>query len=415
MRRRSHENYCIASEETEKKKIMQKKKVWDWKNITHAHSALDSLPDAAEGHDPHEGGDKDDEGSSFGSTTITSSVGTADWELGNLESSVHRYNGVYISWNPSDRYEVVSSLGSGKYSHVFLAYDTVMDKMVVAKVLKPVEKENVFREYAMLMKLKGGPNVIGLLDVVRGPRTCRGIFIFEYVESIDFRVLQLHSSDADIRYYVYELLTTLAYAHSLGVMHRDVKQSNLCINHKEHILKLIDWGMAENVYPQTVYSHRVGTRFFKAPELLLHLSYYDHRVDMWSVGCILGSWMFKMEPLFNGGAGNAAAGDDVQQLMSLMQVFGYESWKEYASQYKSRLPSSSSSFLLQSLHRCPPQKKPWRSFVNHRNQHLCPSEALDLLDKLLQLDYLKRIQAKDALNHAYFDSVRSHPLSSPDQ
>jgi len=54
-------------------------------------------------------------------------------------------------------------------------------------------------------------------------------------------------------------------------------------------LRLIDWGLAEFYHPGTDYHIRVGSRYYKGPELLVGYKRYDYSLDMWSVGCMLAS------------------------------------------------------------------------------------------------------------------------------
>eukprot|EP00796_Vickermania_ingenoplastis_P011536 gene11536-7956_t len=317
---------------------------------------------------------------------------------GAAATAQHAYGATSIHWNSPDRYEIVSKIGRGKYSDVFVAYDTVLQKMVVAKVLKPVKKEKILREYAVLKALKGGPNIVELLDVVRDPTIKRPAFIFEYIEAVDFRVLFPTLTDLDVRYYLYQVLVALEYAHKHGIMHRDVKPNNICIDHKKRTLKLIDWGLAETFYPDTAYNARVASRFFKGPELLVEIPYYDYRLDMWSFGCMLGGMIFILDPLFRGS-------DNTHQLLRIVHVLGSADFKSYIQKYHIRLHAD----LLTAASNHP--KKPWTSFVNDNNRHLCSPEALDLLDKLLQFDHAQRIQALEAMQHPYFDPVRPPPTA----
>ena len=54
-------------------------------------------------------------------------------------------------------------------------------------------------------------------------------------------------------------------------------------------MRLIDWGLAEFYHPDTDYHIRVGSRYYKGPELLVGYKRYDYSLDMWSVGCMLAS------------------------------------------------------------------------------------------------------------------------------
>jgi casein kinase II subunit alpha len=64
-------------------------------------------------------------------------------------------------------------------------------------------------------------------------------------------------------------------------------------------LKLIDWGLADFYKPHTVYT-KVGTLHYKAPEMLLNITVYDYSIDIWSLGCVMGSLILKKTVMFDG-------------------------------------------------------------------------------------------------------------------
>lgn len=78
-------------------------------------------------------------------------------------------------------------------------------------------------------------------------------------------------------------------------MHRDVKLANIIIN--EETLTLIDWGLGDFYHPKKRYPTKVGTRHYKAPELLVNYQYYDYSVDMWAFGCTFASLIFRKQPV----------------------------------------------------------------------------------------------------------------------
>lgn len=167
------------------------------------------------------------------------------------------------------------------------------DKCII-KVLKPVKKKKIKREIKILQNLAGGPNVVGLLDVVRDPQSKTPSIITEYVNNTDFKILYPKFTDYDVRYYIHELLKALDFCHSRGIMHRDVKPHNVMIDHEKRKLRLIDWGLAEFYHPYTEYNVRVASRYFKGPELLVDFQEYDYSLDLWSLGCMFASMVSRL-------------------------------------------------------------------------------------------------------------------------
>lgn len=187
----------------------------------------------------------------------------------NMPKEYWDYEAFENEWGNQDDYEVIRKIGRGKYSEVYDGINSETSQKTVIKVLKPVKKRKIKREIKILTILKGGTNIVELLDVVRDPASKTPALIFEHIENTDFRSLFPTMSDNEIRYYLFELLKALDYCHSKGIMHRDVKPQNIIVDPKKKILKLIDWGLAEFYHPHTDYNVRVASRYFKGPELLV--------------------------------------------------------------------------------------------------------------------------------------------------
>lgn len=198
--------------------------------------------------------------------------------------------------------------------------------------------------------------------------------------------------DYDVRYYIYELLKALEYCHSRGIMHRDVKPHNVMIDHTRRDLRLIDWGLAEFYHPGTAYNVRVASRYFKGPELLVDYQYYDYALDMWSLGCMFASMIFRKEPFFHGQ-------DNYDQLVKIAKVLGTQDLFVYLNKYELKLDGNYKN-LLDDFPR-----KPWTKFVTAENQRYVSEAALDFLDRLLRYDHQERILPREAMQHAYFGGL----------
>jgi len=306
-----------------------------------------------------------------------------------------------ISMGDISKYEVNAKIGRGRYSEVYSGIIKNTDNKVVIKILKPINKNKIKREVVILKYLKDCPNSVHLLDITKGEATDIYCLIYNNISGHELKLFSINITPEDLKLYIYKILQCLNFCHSKKIMHRDIKSGNIVINSITKELNVIDWGLSEYYIENYKYCTRVGTRYYKAPELLLDYKKYDYAIDLWSVGCLFGGLLFQKEFLFKG--------DDLNdQLIKVVEVFGFQEVENYLNKYKNETKINQKS--LNKIKNF--TKKEWKSFINSNNKYLINDEALDLLDKLLKFDQEERINAKDALKHPYFKDLNQEQKES---
>lgn len=114
--------------------------------------------------------------------------------------------------------------------------------------------------------------------------------------------------------YMYQLFRSLAYIHSLGICHRDIKPQNLLLDPETGILKLCDFGSAKHLVKGEPNVSYICSRYYRAPELIFGAIDYTTKIDVWSAGCVLAELLLG-QPIFPGDSG-------VDQLVEIIKVLG---------------------------------------------------------------------------------------------
>uniref|UniRef100_A0A0D9V106 [RNA-polymerase]-subunit kinase n=1 Tax=Leersia perrieri TaxID=77586 RepID=A0A0D9V106_9ORYZ len=274
-------------------------------------------------------------------------------------------------------------IGSGTYSNVYRARDTVSGRIVALKKvrfdnLEPESVKFMAREILILRKLDH-PNVIKLEGLVTSRMSCSLYLVFEYMEH-DLAGL---AASPDVKFtlpqikcYVQQLLSGLEHCHNNNVLHRDIKGSNLLLDNNG-ILKIADFGLATCFDPRRKrpMTSRVVTLWYRPPELLLGATDYSVGVDLWSAGCILAE-LLHGKPIMPGRT-------EVEQLHKIFKLCGSPS-EEYWK--KSKLPHATIFKPQQPYKRC--IREAFKDF---------PPSSLPLVETLLAIDPAERQTATAAL------------------
>ncbi|KAL5171328.1 putative serine/threonine-protein kinase [Glycine soja] len=147
------------------------------------------------------------------------------------------------------------------------------------------------------------PNVVRLEGMITSRVSVSLYLIFEYMDHDLAGLAAIPSikfTEAPIKCYMQQFLHGVEHCHSRGVMHPDIKGSNLLLDSNGY-LKIGDFRLATLFQPSNrkPLTSRVVTLWYRPPELLLGATDYGVTVDLWSVGCILAE-LFVGKPIMPG-------------------------------------------------------------------------------------------------------------------
>ena len=193
----------------------------------------------------------------------------------------------------ANRYQVIEELGKGGMGRVYKVFDNKIKEKVALKLIKPEvasDKETLerFNNELRLARKVRHKNVCGMFDL--GEEEGVHFITMEYVQGEDLKSMirmmgQL--SPGQIVSIGEQVCDGLAEAHSLGVVHRDLKPQNIMID-KGGNAKIMDFGIARSVREKgiTGASVMIGTPEYMSPEQT-EAKEVDQRSDIYSLGIIL--------------------------------------------------------------------------------------------------------------------------------
>lgn len=316
---------------------------------------------------------------------------TVEEEVVDLDSLLPPYYPALQGCRSVEEFQLLNRIEEGTYGVVYRAKDKRTGEVVALKRLKMEKEKDGFpitslREINTLLKAQH-ENVVTVREIVIGSNVDKIFLCMDFAEH-DLKSLmetlkarQQTFTLGEVKCLMVQLLRAVAHLHDNWILHRDLKTSNLLLNHKG-ILKVGDFGLArEYGSPLKQYTPIVVTLWYRAPELLLGAKEYSCPIDVWSVGCIFGE-LLKLEPMFQGKS-------EANQLNLIFETLGTPNdkiWPGY-----SQLP------LLAKI-----------TFATQRVNKLklrygmLSERGLDLLNKFLTYNPEKRITAEKALEHLFF-------------
>ena len=198
--------------------------------------------------------------------------------------------------------------------------------------------------------------------------------------------------DSKIKTFAYQLLKAMEHMHKNDIFHRDIKPENILI--KDNYLVLADLGSCKGIYSKPPFTEYVSTRWYRAPECIMTNGYYNYKMDMWGVGCVLFE-ISTLFPLFPGD-------NEIDQMKKIENILGTPNqdiiniYKKHSIiEYDNRINYFSNK-----------KGSGFSKYMSH-----CSNELIDLISNLLIYNIDDRFSAKQALQHNYFKDINDQNLN----
>jgi len=237
-------------------------------------------------------------------------------------------------------------IGKGSYSKIYLGTIIKTNIKIVSKCINisKISKEFVLHEIS-IMKPLDHIHIVKLIDYCFIEDEAH--IILEYCENGDLtNIIDKINKESEIKSIFKQIVKGIKYLKKNNIIHRDLKPHNILIT-KENIVKISDFGFANDECTQNLYKTICGSPYYMAPEMLQYHN-YSNNVDLWSLGVILYQLCYKNVP-FNS--------SNVQEL-----IFKLSNNKIII---KNSYSNDCTNLIKQLLVLNPKKRITWESFFNH--------------------------------------------------
>ena len=268
--------------------------------------------------------------------------------------------------------------------------------------------------------------IVKILDGNYIEKTGDFFFVTPYFKFNKFSEFYKTMSFEKIQIYMFQLLTCLKKIHDVGIIHRDIKPDNFLFNYETNECCLIDFGLAEidvdshkwsevnkdeqddqdykilTEIQKNNYRHKLGTRGFVPPEVIFHSTFQNGSVDIWAAGVVFLIILSQRLPIFNLNQFSKIQDETIKDIVPLVVLYGKDAMMEAAKCSKCPIFIGDifKEYKVQDGIDALIMKKA-ETHTDKKILNLCK----DLLHKLLNLNFKKRITAEEALKHELFEGI----------
>lgn len=323
--------------------------------------------------------------------------------IGKYTHSQHHRDGLFsFVYKARAPQEMTNSHGHTTHTNNLVALKVTTPSLMV----KPHDSE---RE-ARILNTCHHPHIIPLLEPF-WQAGGRFVLVFPFMAN-DFAGLleKERLTESQIKSCLRDLFSGLSYLHSCGIIHRDVKPSNILLKTLNGPAYLADFGIAWS--PDDYASEApdakitdVGTTCYRPPELLFGNTSYGNALDLWAAGCVVAEALSKPHrPLFEAGD----LGSELALIQSIFKTLGTpttESWPVSKTlnictinTYSRQEAAGFRDWGKMAFYEYP--ARPWPKIMPNASD-----DARDLVSKLVQYESVLRIQATTALSHPSLKNI----------
>ncbi|KAF1792041.1 Protein kinase, ATP binding site [Phytophthora cactorum] len=285
-------------------------------------------------------------------------------------------------------YSAERIIGNGSFGVVFQA--TVEESGEIVAIKKVLQDKRFKNRELQIMRQLHHVNIVQLKHCFycngEKPDELYLNLVLEYIPDTVYGVArQLQKAKQYmpivlVKLYIYQICRSLAYIHSTGICHRDIKPQNLLLDPRSHVVKLCDFGSAKVLQKNEPNVSYICSRYYRAPELIFGATDYTT-----AIGCVCAELLLG-QPLFPGESG-------VDQLVEIIKVLGTPQREEIEA-----MNPNYTEFQFPQI-----KAHSWSKIFRSRT----PPEAINLLSKMLTCE------TAGGRGASFFDELRQEDLKLP--